>query len=461
MQLRTPWILSRKRLLVALAADGALFGLLYFALYELRFGIWPGFSVRIAVLLVIWSLSSYIIGRYSGPGNTGRELHALNSVGKQLIATGFVLSLTLGITLFQVWLFNKDPVQASFRSFLIPFLGSLAVLSPLLLLLLHRLFELKDLDNLCWSYVGSEDGFQQLRDMLKWSRVQVRLEHIFPSEVEQSCSSQFVVDHFYGHSPVLLSALYKFQRKGRVVLSRLSWCELVLQRFPPELLSESDLLDGGFYVLSGTLQNRVKRVGDVIVALCLLIVTSPLILVSALLIKVSDRGPVFYSQLRTGHHGVPFRIWKLRTMRVDAEHHGAQWSSRSDPRITRVGSILRRTRLDELPQLWCVLAGSMSLIGPRPERPEFDQSLSCQIPNYKLRHFIRPGLSGWAQVNYPYGASVVDSANKLSYDLFYIKNFSFLLDLLILFKTMRLVFNAKGALPEVSGNAPSSSVMSS
>ena len=167
------------------------------------------------------------------------------------------------------------------------------MLSPLLLLLLHRLFELKDLDNLSWSYVGSEDGFQQLRDMLKWSRVQVRLEHILPSEAEQSCSSQFVVDHFYGHSPVLLSALYKFQRKGRVVLSRLSWCELVLQRFPPELLSESDLLDGGFYVLSGTLQNRVKRVGDVIVALCLLIVTSPLILVSALLIKVSDRGPVF------------------------------------------------------------------------------------------------------------------------------------------------------------------------
>ena len=138
----------------------------------------------------------------------------MNSVGKQLIATGFVLSLTLGITLFQVWLFNKDPVQASFRSFLIPFLGSLAVLSPLLLLLLHRLFELKDLDNLSWSYVGSEDGFQQLRDMLKWSRVQVRLEHILPSEVEQSCSSQFVVDHFYDHSPVLLSALYKFQRKG-------------------------------------------------------------------------------------------------------------------------------------------------------------------------------------------------------------------------------------------------------
>ena len=141
-------------------------------------------------------------------------------------------------------------------------------------------------------------------------------------------------------------------------------------------------------------------------AALLLILASPLILVSALLIRLSDQGPVFYSQIRTGLDGNPFRIWKLRTMRTDAEHQGAQWSSRSDPRITNVGSLLRITRLDELPQLWCVLTGSMSLIGPRPERPEFDQQLSHKIPFYDLRHQIRPGLSGWAQVNYPYGASI-------------------------------------------------------
>ena len=195
-----------------------------------------------------------------------------------------------------------------------------------------------------------------------------------------------------------------------------------------ELLTDSDLLDGCFCARSGTLQNRLKRAGDFVVALCLLIISSPLILVSALLIKSSDRGPVFYSQIRTGLHGDHFRIWKLRSMRIDAEDHGAQWSSRSDPRITKVGHILRVTRLDELPQLWCVLTGSMSLIGPRPERPEFDQQLSQIIPYYSLRNQIRPGLSGWAQVNYSYGASVQDSANKLSYDLFYLKNFSFLLD---------------------------------
>ena len=453
MQLRFPWILSRKRLVAASAADGVLFALLYFVLYELRFGVWPGLSLRIAALLVIWSLSSYVIGRYSGRASSGHELHALNRVCRQLIATLFVLTLTLGITLFHIWLFNKDPVQASYRSFLIPFLGSLAVFSPLLLLLLSRLFELKDLDNTVWSYVGSEEGFQQLRGMLKLSRVPVRLEHVPPLRIRCSTSSQFVVDHFYDHSSVLLSNLYRFQQQGAVILSRLSWCELVLERFPSELLAESDLLDGCFCVQNGTLQNRVKRVGDLVVALCLLVVTSPLLLASALLIKISDGGPVFYTQVRTGLYGNPFKIWKLRSMRIDAELQGAQWSSRSDSRITRVGSILRRTRLDELPQLWCVLTGSMSLIGPRPERPEFDQFLSRKIPNYELRHLIRPGLSGWAQVNYPYGASVEDSANKLSYDLFYLKNFSFMLDLLILFKTIRLVFNARGALPNILDDA--------
>ena len=134
-------------------------------------------------------------------------------------------------------------------------------------------------------------------------------------------------------------------------------------------------------------------------------------------------------------------------MRIDAEQGGAQWSCRSDSRITKIGSFLRRTRLDEIPQLICVLNGSMSLIGPRPERPEMDQMLEQFIPFYKLRYSIKPGLSGWAQVNYPYGASVVDSANKLSYDLYYLRNFSFLLDALIFFKTIKLVFNARGSLP--------------
>ena len=194
-------------------------------------------------------------------------------------------------------------------------------------------------------------------------------------------------------------------------------------------------------------QMRLKRSGDVIFSIFLLILTSPILVICSFLIKINDSGPIFYSQLRIGFGGRPFRIWKLRTMHLNAEQAGPQWSSRSDSRITAIGSILRRTRIDELPQLWCVLTGTMSLIGPRPERPEFDDLLNQEIPHYRLRYQIRPGLSGWAQVNYPYGASVEDSSNKFSYDLYYLRNSSFLLDLLILLKTIRLVFNAKGSLP--------------
>jgi lipopolysaccharide/colanic/teichoic acid biosynthesis glycosyltransferase len=166
------------------------------------------------------------------------------------------------------------------------------------------------------------------------------------------------------------------------------------------------------------------------------------------IIKLEDGGPVLYSQIRTGLYGQPFRIWKLRSMRKESEAQGVQWASRRDPRITRVGGCLRRLRLDELPQLVNVIMGDMSLIGPRPERPEFENNLEQLIPHYRIRHWIRPGLSGWAQVCFTYGASVDDSRTKLSFDLYYLRNFSLGLDGLILLKTIRLVARAEGALPQ-------------
>ena len=452
MQLSLPWILSRKRLIAALVADGILFVFLYHALYEWCFSARPGLSPRLAVLLAIWSLTSYVIGRYVSGAERACKYYGWDFVGKQLIGTGIVLFLSLGITLLHIWLFNQNSDQVLFRGFLISFLALLAVLSPFLQLMICRFSAIQDRDSKStWTYVGSDVGFQRLQEMLKWSRLHVRLVHVRPEHLHETSSAQYIVDRFHGQSVKVLKVLSQFQAKGSLVLSRLAWCEIILQRFPSELLSEEDLLAGGYFFSKGTFQARLKRVGDIVVSLSLLVVTSPLMLISGLFIKLGDRGPIFYSQVRTGLDGHPFRIWKLRTMRTDAEHQGAQWSSRSDPRITKLGSFLRITRLDELPQLWCVMTGSMSLIGPRPERPEFDQQLSQNIPYYELRHQIRPGLSGWAQVNYPYGASVEDSANKLSYDLYYLKNFSFFLDLLILFKTMRLVFNAQGALPEPLG----------
>ena len=171
--------------------------------------------------------------------------------------------------------------------------------------------------------------------------------------------------------------------------------------------------------------------------------TFPITLIICICIFIEDQGPIFYSQVRTGHKGEKIRIYKFRSMVINAEKFGAQWSSTKDERITKVGKIIRATRLDELPQLFAVIRGQMSLIGPRPERPEIEERLLKKIPYYNYRNILKPGISGWAQVNYPYGSSINDTQNKLSYDIYYINHISFLLDFLILFKTIKTVLTAR------------------
>ena len=190
----------------------------------------------------------------------------------------------------------------------------------------------------------------------------------------------------------------------------------------------------------------IKRVMDIASAIVGLVLTAPLVVFLALVVKLTSRGPAFYSQQRVGCEGRIFTVYKLRSMCVDAERDtGPVWSTHGgDPRITRVGLIMRRTRLDELPQFWNILLGHMSLVGPRPERPEFVKSLAKQIPFYGIRHAIKPGLTGWAQVRYTYGATVEDAIEKLQYDLFYIKNLSVKLDLFIMFETVKTVLLRRG-----------------
>lgn len=183
----------------------------------------------------------------------------------------------------------------------------------------------------------------------------------------------------------------------------------------------------------------VKRMVDLVTALVGLALTAPMILLAALVVKLESKGPAFYSQVRVGRFNRPFRIYKLRTMVNNSETSGAQWATKNDSRITAVGKFLRKTRLDELPQFWNVLKGEMSLVGPRPERPEFVEDLGKEIPFYLQRHLVKPGLTGWAQINYPYGASVEDSYNKLTYDFYYIKNASMGLDLQIFLRTIGTV----------------------
>jgi sugar transferase (PEP-CTERM system associated) len=188
-----------------------------------------------------------------------------------------------------------------------------------------------------------------------------------------------------------------------------------------------------------------RRLFDVIAALIGIIVSLPIMLFTAIAIKLDSKGPIFYTQERVGMSDARFKIIKFRSMGTDAEKDGAVWARESDIRVTRIGRIIRKLRIDELPQFFNVLHGEMSFIGPRPERPEFVCMLEHEIPFYSQRHLVKPGLTGWAQIRYPYGASVKDAMEKLQYDLYYIKNQSPVLDLIIIFETIRIVIFGRGA----------------
>jgi sugar transferase (PEP-CTERM system associated) len=214
-----------------------------------------------------------------------------------------------------------------------------------------------------------------------------------------------------------------------------------LQSVNPSWLIFSDGFSSG-RMLSGVF----KRLFDITASLLLLLLAGPVILLTALAVKLESNGPAFYRQRRVGLYGVGFDCLKLRSMRQDAEINGqAVWAEKDDPRITRIGRFIRKVRIDELPQCWSVLKGEMSFVGPRPERPQFVEDLEQQLPYYAERHMVKPGITGWAQINYPYGASIEDSRQKLEYDLYYAKNYSPFLDLLILLQTIRVVLWPEGA----------------
>ena len=244
---------------------------------------------------------------------------------------------------------------------------------------------------------------------------------------------------------VLLESLD--MRDPRLVrcVSVLSLFEQQQERLPPALMGDFPFTyDDLPWAATFSVQAQLKRMADLLVAALLLLITAPFMAVAALLIWFEDRGPVFYAQQRSGWLGRPFTVMKLRTMSVQPPDAPAEWTQVGDQRITFIGGILRRLRLDELPQLLNVLLGEMSLIGPRPERPEHEHQLELSIPHYRKRHWMRPGLSGWAQVCAPYASSIEDSDLKLSYDLYYLRHFSTWLDLVILFRTIKTVLKAGG-----------------
>lgn len=212
-----------------------------------------------------------------------------------------------------------------------------------------------------------------------------------------------------------------------------------------EFIDEEWLLQAyGFKILHSQIHTRIKRIFDLSMAIIIGVITLPIMAIAAIIVKLESPGPIIYSQERVGEHNKEFRVHKFRSMRNDAEKDGAKWAQKNDPRVTKFGNIMRKTRIDELPQLLNVIKGEMSFIGPRPERMVFIKELEKQIPYYNLRHMVKPGLTGWAQVMYPYGASVEDARRKLEYDLYYIKHHSLYLDMVIMILTFKTVIFGKG-----------------
>lgn len=221
--------------------------------------------------------------------------------------------------------------------------------------------------------------------------------------------------------------------------------EIFFKRLPINVLDKSYFIkEDGFNSYQDEVKKNIKRIFDICFAIFILIFAIPIMIISSIIIKLESKGPIIYSQERIGQNNEEFKIYKFRSMRSDSEKDGPKWASENDNRITKFGNIMRKTRIDELPQLYNVLRGDMSFVGPRPERQFFINQLEKDIPFYNLRHTVKPGITGWAQINYPYGASVEDSYRKLQYDLYYIKNYSILLDILIILDTVKIVVFGKG-----------------
>ena len=448
---RAPWLKRRLALIGFAGWDVGSLYLAYNLTYLRRLGEWEGWSTGLLAITLIWLGISYLTGRYS-PAEATRKGNGLVRFVETLLAALGVLIVFIGHS----WIYHIVDAQTRFRGFMIPWAGYAIAFSSL-----GQAVALKiSGKNKRWLLVSNSDEARMIRQELENEHPAIQRNCLVSgsSNITSSISgrtdikSSIAVGTLEASDQDLIGRLLGLRESGEEIIPLLSWCEQELQRIPPELIKAEWLIQAeGFGLRPGNLNWRVKRFCDVFGATALLLVTSPVLVLGGLLICLEDRGPILYSQIRSGLYGKPIRIWKLRSMRVNAETHGARWASKQDPRITNVGRILRATRIDELPQLVNVLNGELSLIGPRPERPEIEEDLEQLIPHYRVRHWIRPGLSGWAQVCYPYGASFEDSRMKLSYDLYYLRNSNLFLDFLITIKTIRLVAGAKGASPRAHG----------
>lgn len=252
-------------------------------------------------------------------------------------------------------------------------------------------------------------------------------------------------DSTYLDDKEMASLFLKYKLYNIKFYSYITFYEILFKRLSIKVLSDKYfIIETGFSAYQDSIRKNLKRLFDLVFAFIILIPSIPVMIISAIIVKLESKGPVIYSQERIGENNKVFKIYKFRSMTTDSEKDGPKWAKENDNRVTKFGNIMRKTRIDELPQLYNVIRGQMSFVGPRPERQYFINTLEKEIPYYNVRHIVKPGLTGWAQVKYPYGASVEDAYRKLQYDLYYIKHYSLGLDILIILDTIKIVIFGKG-----------------
>ena len=443
------WIISRKIVLIHVISESILYFLFFKIFDEIFISVISKNSLNHIFINIVWVIFSYLTGRYSETNKKFKKpkfyiiIRSLLNLFLTIIFTTSIFTFTnnsiINIKLYWIDFYNFNKLIILFSLFC--FISEIII---------NRLFiKRNNSKNNRWLFLGSQkiEEKLELKTKLEYKNIDfINILKISDLSKLKGNFSGVIVEDINQIDSVTIHKLNKIKDE-LPIFSLMEWCEIQLQRYPPELIKDINFISNDLLIEKNLFQLRIKRLFDFCASIILVITTFPIIIICGILIKINDGGPIFYTQIRSGIKGRLFKIIKLRTMKIDAEKEGVQWAKANDIRVTYIGRILRKFRLDELPQLINVISGELSLIGPRPERPEIDEEIRNKIRHYNLRNIIKPGLSGWAQVNYSYGASLEDAENKLSYDLFYIRNFNLILDLLIAIKTIKLISNASGSEP--------------
>ncbi len=277
------------------------------------------------------------------------------------------------------------------------------------------------------TWLKNKEDFSYLKEISDWENL-----------IKKNGIGLIIIPRYFKNEPEAAKIFYRLLTLGIDIVDIPAFYETIFNKIPLDEINEEWFLDE--IVEKEKSYSSIKRGVEFALALALGIVLLPLEILIAVLVKITSAGPVIYKQVRVGENGKEFLLYKFRTMRIDAESNGPKWAEKNDSRATAIGGLLRHTHLDELPQLANIIKGEISFVGPRPERPEFTKVLRGKIPHYEVRHLIKPGVTGWAQVNYRYGASEEDAAEKLKYDIYYLKNRSLILDVAIVLKTLKSFF---------------------